>query len=51
MKGRTVQHNRVKAALREDKAVAGPIISEMRSIGGIKLMAAAGFDFLFLDGF
>ncbi len=44
-----MQHNRVKAALREDKAVAGPIISEMRSIGGVKLMAAAGFDFLFLD--
>jgi len=44
-----VQYNRVKAALREDKAVAGPIISEMRSIGSIKLMANAGYDFLFLD--
>ena len=44
-----MQHNRVKAALKEDKAVAGPIIGEMRSIGGVKLMAAAGFDFLFLD--
>lgn len=41
--------NKVKAALKNDQAVAGPIISEMRSVGGVKLMALAGFDFLFLD--
>lgn len=41
--------NKVKAALKNNQAVAGPIIGEMRSIGGVKLMALAGFDFLFLD--
>jgi 2-dehydro-3-deoxyglucarate aldolase/4-hydroxy-2-oxoheptanedioate aldolase len=44
-----MQTNRVKAMLRDNKAVSGPIIGEIRSIGGVKLMAHAGFDFLFLD--
>lgn len=44
-----MQHNRVKAALAQGKAVTGPIISEMRSTGGVKLMANAGHDFLFFD--
>jgi 2-keto-3-deoxy-L-rhamnonate aldolase RhmA len=44
-----MQTNAVKAQLRAGRAVAGPIISEMRTVGPIKLMALAGFDFLFLD--
>lgn len=44
-----MQPNAVKAALKEGKAVAGPIISEIRTTGGVKLMAGAGFDFLFFD--
>lgn len=41
--------NPVKAKLRAGHPVAGPIISEARSIGTVKLMAREGFDFLFLD--
>lgn len=44
-----MQVNRTKAALREGKTVVGPIISEARSVGTVKLMAQAGFDFLFFD--
>jgi len=44
-----MQTNRVKAALRDGKAVSGPIINEARSIGTVKMMALAGHDFLFLD--
>jgi 2-keto-3-deoxy-L-rhamnonate aldolase RhmA len=44
-----MQPNRVKAALREGRAVAGPIVSEARSVGTIKLLAREGYDFLFLD--
>jgi len=44
-----VQHNRVKAALRERRAVIGPIVMEARSVGMVKVMALAGYDFLFLD--
>jgi 2-keto-3-deoxy-L-rhamnonate aldolase RhmA len=44
-----MQPNTTKAKLREGKAVAGPIISEMRSPGGVKLMALGGYDFLFFD--
>jgi 2-keto-3-deoxy-L-rhamnonate aldolase RhmA len=44
-----MQTNRVKAALKQGKAVSGPIINEARSIGTVKMMAEAGHDFLFLD--
>jgi len=44
-----MQPNKVKARLKEGKAVAGPIIGEMRTIGPVRVMALAGFDFLFLD--
>ena len=44
-----MQANRVKAALREGRAVAGPIVNEARSIGTVRIMAREGFDFLFLD--
>jgi 2-dehydro-3-deoxyglucarate aldolase/4-hydroxy-2-oxoheptanedioate aldolase len=44
-----VQPNKTKAALKQGLAVAGPIIGEMRSIGGVKLMALGGYDFLFFD--
>lgn len=44
-----MQHNEVKAALKQGKAVAGPIVSEVRSPGAVRLFAQGGFDFLFLD--
>jgi len=44
-----MQTNRVKVALRVGKAVSGPIINEARSIGMVKMMALAGYDFLFFD--
>lgn len=44
-----MQPNKTKAALKAGKAVTGPILAEVRSVGMVKLMAAAGYDFLFLD--
>lgn len=44
-----MQSNRVKAALLNGQAVAGPIINEARSVSTVKVMALAGFDFLFID--
>jgi 2-keto-3-deoxy-L-rhamnonate aldolase RhmA len=44
-----VGKNHVKAALKAGKAVTGPILHEVRSVGMIKLMAAAGHDFVFID--
>jgi 2-keto-3-deoxy-L-rhamnonate aldolase RhmA len=44
-----MQTNRVKAALKTGQAVTGPILHEVRSVGMIKLMAAAGHDFVFID--
>ena len=44
-----MQPNRVKAALKNGDAVTGPILSEVRSMGMVKLMAAAGYDFIFID--
>ena len=41
--------NRVKAALKSGQAVTGPILHEVRSAGMIKMMAAAGHDFIFID--
>lgn len=44
-----MQPNRVKAALRSGQAVAGPIINEARAVSTVKVMALAGFDFLWFD--
>ena len=44
-----MQTNRVKGALRDRRAVFGPMITEARSVGAIKIMALAGYDFVFLD--
>lgn len=44
-----MQHNRVKAALRDGMAVTGPIVNEARSISFVKMMSQAGHDFLFFD--
>jgi 2-keto-3-deoxy-L-rhamnonate aldolase RhmA len=44
-----MQTNKVKAALKAGKPVAGPILNEARSVGTIRMMAREGFDFLFLD--
>lgn len=44
-----MQPNKVKAALKQGRAVAGPIVNEARSIGTVRILAREGFDFLFLD--
>ena len=44
-----MQPNKVKAALRQGRAVAGPIVNEARSIGTVRILARERFDFLFLD--
>jgi len=44
-----MQPNKVKAALREGRAVSGPIVNEARSVSFVKMMAQAGHDFLFFD--
>jgi len=44
-----MQPNRVKAALREGRAVTGPLLNELRGVGTVKMMALAGHDFLFFD--
>ncbi|HET8523098.1 MAG TPA: aldolase/citrate lyase family protein [Thermomicrobiales bacterium] len=44
-----MQKNRVKAALKEGKAVSGPFINEARSVSVIKMMALAGHDFVLID--
>lgn len=41
--------NRVKRALREGRAVFGPIIQAITSPSVVRLMAIAGFDFVYLD--
>jgi 2-keto-3-deoxy-L-rhamnonate aldolase RhmA len=41
--------NRVKAALREGKAVSGPIIEEARTVATIKMLALAGHDYAWFD--
>lgn len=41
--------NRIKAALREGRAVTGSVIEESRSVGTVKMMAMAGHDFVWLD--
>jgi 2-dehydro-3-deoxyglucarate aldolase/4-hydroxy-2-oxoheptanedioate aldolase len=44
-----VQINRAKAALKQNKAVSGPIVGEARSNSFVKQMALAGHDFLWFD--
>jgi 2-keto-3-deoxy-L-rhamnonate aldolase RhmA len=44
-----MQPNKVKAALKAGRVVAGPIVNEARSIGTVRIFAREGFDFLFLD--
>jgi 2-keto-3-deoxy-L-rhamnonate aldolase RhmA len=41
--------NRVKAALKANKAVSGPIVGEARSTSSVKILALAGHDFLWFD--
>jgi 2-keto-3-deoxy-L-rhamnonate aldolase RhmA len=41
--------NRLKAKLREGKAVSGPIIEEARTVGPVKMLALSGHDFLWFD--
>lgn len=41
--------NRLKTALAEGKAVSGPIMEEIRTIGVVKYLAMAGYDFLWFD--
>ncbi len=45
----TTTENRVKTALKEGKAVSGPILEEVRTVGAVKLLAGAGHDFLWFD--
>lgn len=41
--------NHVRATLKAGGAVVGPILHEVRSAGMMKLMAVAGYDFVFID--
>jgi 2-keto-3-deoxy-L-rhamnonate aldolase RhmA len=44
-----MRENRVKTALKEGKAVSGPIMEEIRTVGPVKYLAMAGHDFLWFD--
>ena len=44
-----MQTNRVKSALKQHRAVSGPIVGEARSNSFVKQMALAGHDFLWFD--
>lgn len=44
-----MQPNRTKAALKQNKAVSGPIVGEARSNSFVKQMAVAGHGFLWFD--
>lgn len=44
-----MQPSRVKAALRNQQAVFGTMITEARSVSTIRIMSLAGYDFVFLD--
>lgn len=44
-----VERNLVKAQLRAGKAVSGPILEEVRTVGAVKLLMGAGHDFLWFD--
>ena len=45
----TMKVNRVKQALKEGRAVLGTMITEFRTPEIARMMAAAGFDFIFID--
>jgi 2-keto-3-deoxy-L-rhamnonate aldolase RhmA len=49
MKGGKMRENRLKTALAEGKAVSGPIMEEIRTVGPVKYLAMAGHDFLWFD--
>lgn len=44
-----MRENRLKTALAAGKAVSGPIMEEVRTVGVVKYMAMAGHDFLWFD--
>jgi 4-hydroxy-2-oxoheptanedioate aldolase len=44
-----MRENRVKTALKSGKAVSGPIMEEIRTVGVVKYLAMAGHDFLWFD--
>jgi 4-hydroxy-2-oxoheptanedioate aldolase len=44
-----MRENRLKTALAEGKAVSGPIMEEIRTVGVVKYLAMAGHDFLWFD--
>ncbi len=44
-----MRENRLKTMLKRGKSVSGPIMEEVRTVGVIKYMAAAGHDFLWFD--
>jgi len=44
-----MQSNQVKATLREGGWVSGPIVEEIFSVGGVRVLANAGHDFLWFD--
>jgi 2-dehydro-3-deoxyglucarate aldolase/4-hydroxy-2-oxoheptanedioate aldolase len=46
---RVMPKNRLKASLREGKAVSGPIMEEARTVGPVKMLALSGHDFLWFD--
>ena len=41
--------NTLKQKLAEGKWVSGPIVEEIRTVGGVKMLALAGHDFLWWD--
>lgn len=44
-----MRENKLKAILGEGKAVSGPIMEEIRTVGVVKYLAMAGHDFLWFD--
>ncbi len=44
-----MQKNQVKATLKEGGWVSGPIVEEIFSVGGVRVLANAGHDFLWFD--
>jgi 2-keto-3-deoxy-L-rhamnonate aldolase RhmA len=49
LKGDGMPRNHVKEALDAGAWVSGPIIEEIRTVGGVKMLANAGHDFLWFD--
>jgi 2-keto-3-deoxy-L-rhamnonate aldolase RhmA len=44
-----METNRVKSELKAGRAVSGPILEEVRTVGAVRLLAGAGHDFLWFD--